>query len=74
MNRHLNPDDLRAIPVEDRLKLIEELWDSIDADTAALPLPDWHRDEIDRRLEALNSGTSAGAPWHEVRDRITRKP
>lgn len=74
MNRHLDPDDLRALPVADRLKLIEDLWDSIDADTAALPLPDWHRDEIDRRLDALDSGTSIGAPWSEVRERIVRKP
>ena len=74
MNRHLDPDDLRALPVAERLKLIESLWDSIDADTAALPLPDWHRDEIDRRLEVLDAGTSTGAPWSEVRARIVRKP
>lgn len=74
MNRHLDPDDLLALPVADRLKLIESLWDSIDADTTALPLPDWHRDEIDRRLEALDAGTSVGAPWSEVRERIVRKP
>ena len=76
MNRHLDPDDLLALPVADRLKLIESLWDSIDADTAALPLPDWHRDEneIDRRLKALDASTSAGARWSEVRERIVRKP
>jgi putative addiction module component (TIGR02574 family) len=74
MNRHMDPDDLRTLPVDDRLKLIEDLWDSIDADTATLPLPDWHRDEIDRRLDALNAGGSAGAPWNEVRERIVRKP
>lgn len=70
----MDPDDLRTLPVDDRLQLIEDLWDSIDADTAALPLPDWHRDEIDRRLDALNAGTSAGASWTEVRERIMRKP
>jgi putative addiction module component (TIGR02574 family) len=74
MNRHLDPDELRALPVADRLKLIEDLWDSIDADTSALPLPDWHRDEIDRRLDALDAGASKGAPWSEVRERIVRKP
>ena len=74
MNRHLDPDELLALPIADRLKLIESLWDSIDADTAALPLPDWHREQIERRLEALDAGTSAGAPWSEVRERIVRKP
>jgi putative addiction module component (TIGR02574 family) len=74
MNRRLNPDDLRALPVAERLSLIEVLWDSIDAETAALPLPQWHRDEIDRRLDALDAGDSTGAPWSEVRERIIRKP
>jgi putative addiction module component (TIGR02574 family) len=74
MNRRLDPDELRALPVAERLKLIEDLWDSIDAETAALPLPDWQRDEIDGRLDALDAGSSVGAPWEEVRRRITGKP
>jgi putative addiction module component (TIGR02574 family) len=63
---------LRALPAADRLELIEELWDSLTAD--ALPLPDWHRTEIDRRLDALDKGESVGAPWEEVRRRITGEP
>jgi putative addiction module component (TIGR02574 family) len=51
-------------------KLIEDLWDSIAIDADSLPLPDWHRDEIDRRLDALDKGVSVGAPWEEVRRRI----
>ena len=37
-------------------------------------MPDWHRDEIDTRLDSLDHGTSVGAPWDEVRRRITGKP
>jgi hypothetical protein len=40
----------------------------------ALPLPDWHRAEIDRRLDDLDGGASIGAPWHDVRRRIVDKP
>jgi len=39
-----------------------------------LPFPDSHRAEIDRRLDALDTGASAGAPWEEVRRRIVGKP
>jgi putative addiction module component (TIGR02574 family) len=66
---------LNALPVADRLKLIEDLWDSIEAETAdTLPLPDWHRKEIDRRLDSLDAGTSVGTSWAEVRGRIAGKP
>jgi putative addiction module component (TIGR02574 family) len=74
MTQNLDPKELRALPVEERLKLIEDLWDSIETDAGALPLPDWHRREIDRRLEALETGSSVGAPWEEVRRRIADKP
>ena len=73
MNKHLTPDDIRALPVAERLRLIEELWDSLDAEADALPLPDWHRSTLDRRLDALDDGRSVGAPWDEVRRRITGK-
>ncbi len=65
---------LTKLPVAERLKLIEDLWDSLDADADALPLQDWQRDEIDKRLDALDSGTSVGAPWDKVRRRITGQP
>jgi len=74
MAHNLDPAELRALPVAERLKLIEDLWDSIAADPSGLPLPDWHRAEIDRRLDALDKGASVGAPWEEVRRRIAGEP
>jgi putative addiction module component (TIGR02574 family) len=74
MNRPFDANDLRALPVAERLQLIEDLWDSIEAESEILPLPDWHRGEIDRRMDALESGTSVGDSWPEVRERILRKP
>jgi putative addiction module component (TIGR02574 family) len=63
--------DLSALPGADRLKLIEELWDSIEAEASGpLPLPGWHRNEIDRHLDSLEAGAGIGSPWPEVRTRI----
>ena len=66
--------DLALLPVDDRLRLIEEIWDSLDIVAEDLPLPEWHREEIDMRLDALDQGVSVGTPWDEVRRRITGKP
>lgn len=43
---------LRDLPVDQRIRLVEELWDSIAADQEALPLTDEQRAELDRRLDA----------------------
>ena len=66
--------ELTRLPVSERLELIEQLWDSIDAEADALPLSDWQREEIDVRIDTLERGASVGAPWDEVRRRITGKP
>ena len=71
MNKHLTPDDIRALSVEERLQLIEELWDSlVEADAEALPVPDWPRQVVDERLAAYERDPVAGRPWDEVKSDI----
>lgn len=51
---------------EQRLELIGELWDGIPDATEALPLPDWHREELLRRLASADADPDAAIPWAEV--------
>ena len=55
----MNPK-LQELPVEERSKLVEDLWDSIAADQHALPLTDEQRDELDRRLDAYEADKNRG--------------
>jgi len=61
------------LSVEQRLELIGELWDSIPDSTAALPVPDWHREELDRRLATADANPEAAIPWEEVKRRLREK-
>lgn len=45
--------ELRELLVEQRMRLVEDLCDSIAADQKALPLTDWQRAELDRRLTPM---------------------
>jgi putative addiction module component (TIGR02574 family) len=54
------------LPVEDRLKLIEDLWDSLASED--VPVPDWHKEELDRRLD--NPAPGPGQTWDEVRAKL----
>ncbi len=51
---------LRDLPIEQRMQLVEDLWDSIAADQRALPLTDWQRTELDRRLDAYEADGKKG--------------
>ena len=67
MSQPIATTALTRLPVAERLRLIEELWDSLDAEADALPMPDWHREELDKRLAAHERDPSAGKPWDEVK-------
>ena len=47
------------LSVEQRLELIGELWDSIPDSIDALPVPDWHREELERRLAVADADPDA---------------
>lgn len=73
MNKPLTPVEIAALPVADRLELIEQLWDSLESEAAELAVPEWHRAELDRRLAAHAANPSAARPWDEVKADILRK-
>lgn len=63
----LNVGDLTP---EERLRLIEELWDSLTEKPETVPLTDAQREELNRRLDELESSGPEGIPWHEVLQQI----
>jgi len=60
--------------VEDRLRLIDEIWEGIEDQEQRLEVPQWHRDELDRRLAAYRADPKAGSSWEEVKARLTAGP
>ncbi len=64
---------LSKLPVDERIKLVEELWDSIAADQKALPLTDEQKAELDRRLDAYEADGNRGRLAAESVAEIRRK-
>ena len=64
---------LRELPVDERIKLVEELWDSIASDQMALPLTDEQKAELDRRLDAYEVDRNPGRIATESIGEIRRK-
>ena len=58
--------DLRTLPIGERIRLVEDIWDSIAAEQAVLPLTGEQRDELDRRLDAYESDNIRGRAASEV--------
>ncbi|MEP7242345.1 MAG: addiction module protein [Gammaproteobacteria bacterium] len=57
---------LHALPLDERIQLVEDLWDSIAADQNALPLTSEQKGELDRHLDAYAVDRNRGRPAADV--------
>lgn len=62
--------DIASLSLEERLRLLDELWESLSRTPEAIPLTEAQRAELDRRLNELNREGPVGIPWDVVLDRI----
>ena len=67
---NLNIEELTG---DERLDLIEALWDSLEASSNQLPLTDEQRKELDLRIEEMDRDDSLGIPWDEVVSEIRKR-
>jgi putative addiction module component (TIGR02574 family) len=65
---------LEQLSIEDRLRLAEELWESIAAKPEGIPVTEAQRQDLQRRLDAYRDDPKAGSPWEEVKARLRSKP
>ena len=57
---------LKNLPVKDRLRIVEDLWDSIAADQDQLSLSDKQRQELDLRLDEFELDGELGEPADQI--------
>lgn len=69
----MNSTTIHNLPIDTRLHLVEELWDSIAADQGALDLTDAQRRELDRRLDAYEVNHDPGRPAGDVLTDIRKR-
>jgi len=62
--------DILSLSVEERIQLVEDIWDSIAVVPEAVSLSEEQKRELDRRLEAYHRNPDTGSPWSEVKERV----
>ena len=58
---------LDRLPREERLALVQELWDSIAAEQAPSLLTEAQRQELRRRADEADAAPDDGIPWEQVK-------
>lgn len=59
------------LPVEERIRIVEQIWDSVADDAQHVALEAWQAAELDRRIAEFEVDPAAGVPWSEVKRRVT---
>jgi putative addiction module component (TIGR02574 family) len=66
----ITASDIAEMPIQKRIELVEDIWDSIAEMPESIEIPEWHKNELDKRLEAYHANPSEGSLWKEVKKRI----
>lgn len=59
-------DQLRKLPVADKLRIVEQLWDDIGESEEPLLVRDWHKEEAQRRAMELEAQPNSALTREEL--------
>ena len=60
-------EEAKKLSVDERIALVEEIWDSIAEDSGCLESTDAQKLELDRRIQSLQQNPQAGRSWEEIK-------
>ncbi len=65
-------EHFRNLPIADKLRLVEEMWDDIAASGEPLPVPEWIHDEVARRAAESDRDPAALLTTEELWRRVDK--
>ncbi len=68
--KSITASDIAEMSLEQRIQLVEDIWDSIAEIPEAVEIPSWHKQEFEKRLTAYHADPAEGSPWRDVKKRI----
>ena len=65
--------EIIKLSTPEKILLVEDLWDSIASDESAVPVPQSHMEELDRRLKRYGSSPGTLLSLEELRTKIEKR-
>ncbi len=65
-------EQILPLTIPEKLKLIEDIWDSIVINADQIPLTQSQKQELDRRLASYQNIENQGESWEVVKQRIIK--
>ena len=74
MSQPLPDIDIQHLNPAQKLDLITALWDSLPDTLDSIPIPEWHRHELEQRIASADTIPDESIPWEQVRKRLRENP
>lgn len=62
--------EIRDLPLHEKLRMMEALWDGISAQESELEIPQWHKDLLDEREARFQAGNASFIDWETAKQEI----
>ncbi|MEW6306137.1 MAG: addiction module protein [Verrucomicrobiota bacterium] len=73
----MTPTEIRrefaGLSLDEKIQLVEDLWDDIALTPEDLPLPVAQRKELGRRIEDFNRNPHEGTSWEQAKREIRQR-
>lgn len=66
-------DEISRLELSEKLLLVEDIWDSIAASNSEIPMPEWQKQELDKRYKAYQEGKLELHDWQSVHEGLRDK-
>ena len=65
-------EEAKKLPVDERIALVQEIWDSIAEDNGCFELTEAQKQELDRRIQSAQQNPQAGRSWEEIKSEFLK--
>jgi len=66
-------NEITALSVEDRILLVQAIWDSIAAEQVYPDLTEAQKHELDRRIESHDNDPDGVLTWNEIKASVRKQ-
>jgi putative addiction module component (TIGR02574 family) len=60
-------EEVQKLAIEEKLQVMEWLWEDLARDEDAVPVPEWHRAVLDKRRQFVQEGKGKFVSWEQVK-------
>jgi hypothetical protein len=68
-----NKIEIGHLSREEKLRIMEAIWDDLSREAEPIESPDWHRETLDETDRRLRAGQESVTDWHEAKKELRKR-